>query len=163
MRKIYFLSGLGSHRLYLKDLQKYFSSIHLIQIDLPGHGLNYDLNVQSLEDLEKWFLSNINEEKVTVVGHSLGADLLVHLSKSIKKIKNIILLDGGIFSLNQLNYDFDKEITDVITHLKNQTFDNIESLLKEEKKATDNGLKILKKPQLQECIATVVRKSTKWL
>jgi pimeloyl-ACP methyl ester carboxylesterase len=134
LRKIYFLSGLGSHRLYLKDLQKYFSSIHLIQIDLPGHGLNYDLNVQSLEDLEKWFLSNINEEKVTVVGHSLGADLLVHLSKSIKKIKNIILLDGGIFSLNQLNYDFDKEITDVITHLKNQTFDNIESLLKEEKK-----------------------------
>lgn len=74
-KQILFLSGLGSHRLFLKDLNNQLDNMNLVQIDLPGHGLNLDVIVNDLNELVEWFKTEIkiyDNEELTIVGHSLG-------------------------------------------------------------------------------------------
>ncbi|PTJ58472.1 hypothetical protein BU006_10190, partial [Mammaliicoccus sciuri] len=95
-KQILFLSGLGSHRLFLKDLNNQLDNMNLVQIDLPGHGLNLDVIVNDLNELVEWFKTEIkiyDNEELTIVGHSLGADLLSYISIKVPQIKNLILLN----------------------------------------------------------------------
>ncbi|PSC77641.1 hypothetical protein C6576_11745, partial [Mammaliicoccus sciuri] len=120
-KQILFLSGLGSHRLFLKDLNNQLDNMNLVQIDLPGHGLNLDVIVNDLNELVEWFKTEIkiyDNEELTIVGHSLGADLLSYISIKVPQIKNLILLDGGLFNLEDLEYSSEIEIKDTKNHLE---------------------------------------------
>ncbi len=127
--RLLFLSGLGSHRLFLKDLNNQLDNLKLVQIDLPGHGLNVDVIVNDLNELVDWFKIETKiygNEELTIVGHSLGADLLSYISIKVPQIKNIILLDGGLFNLEDLDYSSEVEIKDTKNHLENFQFKNLD-------------------------------------
>ncbi|MEB7844375.1 alpha/beta hydrolase [Mammaliicoccus sciuri] len=136
--QILFLSGLGSHRLFLKDLNNQLDNMNLVQIDLPGHGLNLDVIVNDLNELVEWFKTEIKiygNEELTIVRHSLGADLLSYLSIKVPQIKNIILLDGGLFNLEDLDYSSEVEIKDTKNNLENFQFKNLDEFVESEKDA----------------------------
>ncbi|PTJ70630.1 alpha/beta fold hydrolase [Mammaliicoccus sciuri] len=137
-KQILFLSGLGSHRLFLKDLNNQLDNMNLVQIDLPGHGLNLDVIVNDLNELVEWFKTEIkiyDNEELTIVGHSLGADLLSYISIKAPQIKNLILLDGGLFNLEDLEYSSEIEIKDTKNHLENFQFKNLDDFIESEKDA----------------------------
>lgn len=134
--KIYFLSGLGSNSLFLKDLDNCLNNLDIKQIDLPGHGINYNVILKNLVDLEEWFLKNIkinNSNNITVIGHSLGADLLVYLGSKIPFIKNIILLDGGLFNLSDFSYSLNSEVEETMQFIENNKFSNLKEYIEKEK------------------------------
>ncbi|MDJ1110501.1 alpha/beta hydrolase [Macrococcus caseolyticus] len=136
MNKIFFIGGLGSNIMYIYDLQKQIQGCKIHYIDLPGHGLNYNVNINNLSDLITWFKDEIDEdnlEDITIIGHSLGADLLAYLSTHIKSIKNVILLDGGIFNLSELDYSIDDEIIDTQNFIKDFSYDNLKNYIEKEK------------------------------
>ena len=136
--QILFLSGLGSHRLFLKELNNQLDNLNLVQIDLPGHGLNLDVIVNDLNELVEWFKTEMkiyDNEELTIVGHSLGADLLSYLCIKVPQIKNIILLDGGLFNLEDLDYSSEVEIKDTTNHLENFQFKNLDEFIESEKDA----------------------------
>ncbi|MCD8835974.1 alpha/beta hydrolase [Mammaliicoccus sciuri] len=136
--QILFLSGLGSHRLFLKDLNNQLDNLNLVQIDLPGHGLNLDVIVNDLNELVEWFKTEIKiygNEELSIMGHSLGADLLSYISIKVPQIKNIILLDGGLFNLEDLEYSSEVEIKDTKNHLENFQFKNLDEFIETEKDA----------------------------
>lgn len=136
--QLLFLSGLGSHRLFLEDLNNQLDNLNLVQIDLPGHGLNLDVSVNDLNELVEWFKTEIkiyDNEELTIVGHSLGADLLSYISIKVPQIKNIILLDGGLFNLEDLDYSSEVEIKDTKNHLENFHFKNLDEFIESEKDA----------------------------
>lgn len=98
------LHGLAGSAVYsFSELSHKLSEhFHLLLIDQPGHGKS-----SSFEKEEDYLFSNLASwyEKVFeflldkpfyVLGHSWGADVVLHYAKHYpEKIKGVILLDGG--------------------------------------------------------------------
>lgn len=113
-----FLHGLGSTGLAFGELAKHLPKYHIVSFDLPGHGY-----AKALEEEEAYFPSNLIEDiEETIdqqlgykshylIGHSFGADLALHYAaKYPKRIKGIILLDGGYLSSQDLGMTLENEL-----------------------------------------------------
>ncbi|MGE7694877.1 alpha/beta fold hydrolase [Lysinibacillus sp. NPDC094177] len=113
-----FLHGLGSTGLSFGELAKHLPEYHIVSFDLPGHGY-----AKALEEEEAYFPSNLIEDiEETIdqqlgykshylIGHSFGADLALHYAaKYPKRIKGIILLDGGYLSSQDLGMTLENEL-----------------------------------------------------
>ncbi|MFT9816857.1 alpha/beta fold hydrolase [Lysinibacillus sp. NPDC056185] len=113
-----FLHGLGSTGQAFGELAKHLSEYHIVTFDLPGHGY-----AKALEEEKAYFPSNLIEnieETINqqlgytshyLIGHSFGADLALHYAaKYPKRIKGIILLDGGYLSPKDLGMSLETEL-----------------------------------------------------
>ncbi|WP_370077149.1 alpha/beta fold hydrolase [Lysinibacillus sp. RC46] len=113
-----FLHGLGSTGQAFGELAKHLSEYHFVTFDLPGHGY-----AKALEEEKAYFPSNLIEnieETINqqlgytshyLIGHSFGADLALHYAaKYPKRIKGIILLDGGYLSPKDLGMSLETEL-----------------------------------------------------
>lgn len=131
---IYFLGGLGSNKLFTKDLERTLENIKLKQIDLPGLGGEYDVEVNNIEDLLQWFESKVDiKENFILMGHSLGADLVLLLKHHISYTKRIILLDGGIVNLDDFEYSLKNEVEDLINFVDSSEYSTLDEYLIKEK------------------------------
>lgn len=133
---VYFLSGLGSNRYHAYDLQEALGE-SLICLELPGHGLEYDTPLNSLEELVTWFSEKIapsEQEEIVLIAHSMGANLAPYLASQIPQIQRLVLLDGGYIDFDQL-VTLEEEVQDTKAYLEEMVFDNMETLIEEEKNA----------------------------
>lgn len=118
---IIFFHGLGSTGLAYGELAKLLPEYHIVTFDLPGHGY-----AKALEEENAYFPSNLIVEIETIInqqlgntshyliGHSLGADLVVHYAaKYPKQLKGIILLDGGYLSPQDLGMTLENELQNI--------------------------------------------------
>ncbi|WP_374964799.1 alpha/beta fold hydrolase [Lysinibacillus sp. RS5] len=116
-----FLHGLGSTGLAFGELAKHLPEYHIVSFDLPGHGY-----AKALEEENAYFPSNliVGIEKIInqqlgrkshfLIGHSFGADLaLNYAAKYSKRIKGIILLDGGYLSPQDLGMTLENELQEM--------------------------------------------------
>lgn len=97
------LHGLGNSGAVFSELAEYLEDdFRILSFDNPGHGgtssfVNEDGYLFS--SLAKWYndvFEQVLKEPFYILGHSWGADIALHYAKMYpKKIKGVILLDGG--------------------------------------------------------------------
>lgn len=143
MSKVYFLDGLGSNRYYTLPLTQAFSKqgIDLVYLALPGHPNNRQYHVENSKDLARWFEEQVPEDKVVVMGFSLGADLASILAMTSTKIERLILLDGAVTDFTA--YPLDKELTAAQTHMSMMVLDDLENYLAEQARQTEDWNDVL--------------------
>lgn len=126
MPKMYFLDGLGSNRYYVTPLKEAFAAqgLDLIYLPLPGHPEHLESSVRTLDDLLTWFEGAVTEEKVTLMGFSLGADLGSYLAYRSPKVTRLILLDGGLVDVTKA--PLDKELEAARRYLEDTVVDDLE-------------------------------------
>ncbi|WP_049319379.1 hypothetical protein [Mammaliicoccus sciuri] len=133
--QILFLSGLGSHRLFLKDLNNQLDNLNLVQIDLPGHGLNLDVIVNDLNELVEWFKTwnqnlleastarmtfNLNKQvyELNINEHSILK--LLQIRRQIKLPTFNRLIDRNVLVLlpqEQDQFILDMKIKNIASHI----------------------------------------------
>ena len=99
--------GLAGNKLLWKDSLRAFAEagFRVIAVDLPGHGQsshlipsNYSLEIY-VEFLNS-LIQNLDIKKVNLIGHSMGAQIAVHLAvKHPKQVSNLILCSPAGFEV----------------------------------------------------------------
>ncbi|MFF2178335.1 alpha/beta fold hydrolase [Lysinibacillus sp. NPDC058147] len=116
-----FLHGIGSTGLAFGELAKQLPEYHIVSFDLPGHGYAKALEEEKayfpsnlIEDIEETINQQLGNTTHYLIGHSFGADLALHYAaKYPKRIKGIILLDGGYMSPQELGVTLETELQDI--------------------------------------------------
>ncbi|MEY9976894.1 alpha/beta fold hydrolase [Lysinibacillus sp. RC79] len=116
-----FLHGLGSTGLAFGELAKHLPEYHTVSFDLPGHGYAKALEEEKayfpsnlIEDIEETINQQLGNTSHYLIGHSFGADLALHYAaKYPKRIKGIILLDGGYLSPQDLGMTLENELQSI--------------------------------------------------
>lgn len=94
---VVFLHGFLESNKMWESLLDYIPNIQAICIELPGHGesnlLEKELSLESISEAVKNTISTITKEEFSIVGHSLGGYVALHLAKDAElNINQIILL-----------------------------------------------------------------------
>lgn len=147
MPKVYFLDGLGSNAYYTLPLKEAFfkQGIELLYLALPGHPANRDYHIEDMTDLARWFEEQVDEDRVVVMGFSLGADLASILAMTSKKIERLILLDGAVTDFTA--YPLDKELTAAKTHMSMMVLEDLEAYLAEQARQTEDWNSVLEQAE----------------
>ena len=130
MKKFYFISGLGSTKESIQDLEKEMNQFgYEVQfIDIPGQYSNRDVKIQSEQDLIEWLTSEIPVES-NVISFSMGADIAIRYH-SFLKARNLVVLDGGIIDYDLMNITLEEDIAMTKSYIKENQLDmNAETLL----------------------------------
>ena len=131
MKKFYFISGLGSTKESLQDLEKVMNQFgYEVQfIDIPGQYSNRDVKIQSEQDLIEWLISEIPVES-NVIAFSMGADIAIRYH-SYLQARNLIILDGGIIDYDLMNITLEEDIAMTKSYIKENQLDmNAETISK---------------------------------
>ena len=110
MQKFYYISGLGSTKESIQDLEKEMNQFgYEVQfIDIPGQYSNRDVKIQSEQDLVEWLSREIPIES-NVIAFSMGADIAIRYH-SYLQARNLIILDGGIINYDLMNITLEEDI-----------------------------------------------------
>ena len=131
MKKFYFISGLGSTKESIQDLEKEMNQFgYEVQfIDIPGQYSNRDVKIQSEQDLIEWLISEIPVES-NVISFSMGADIAIRYH-SFLQARNLIILDGGIIDYDLMNITLEEDIAMTKSYIKENQLDmNAETISK---------------------------------
>lgn len=131
MEKFYFISGLGSTKESIQDLEKEMNQFgYEVQfIDIPGQYSNQDVKIQSEQDLIEWLSREIPIES-NVIAFSMGADIAIHYH-SYLQVRNLIILDGGIIDYDLMNITLKEDIVMTKSFIKENQLDmNAETISK---------------------------------
>ena len=131
MKKFYFISGLGSTKESLQDLEKVMNQFgYEVQfIDIPGQYSNRDVKIQSEQDLIEWLSSEIPVES-NMIAFSMGADIAIRYH-SFLQARNLIILDGGIIDYDLMNITLEEDIAMTKSYIKENQLDmNAETISK---------------------------------
>ena len=131
MKKFYFISGLGSTKESIQDLEKEMNQFgYKVQfIDIPGQYSNRDVKIQSEQDLIEWLISEIPVES-NVIAFSMGADIAIRYHSSLHA-RNLIILDGGIIDYDLMNITLEEDIAMTKSYIKENQLDmNAETISK---------------------------------
>ena len=131
MKKFYFISGLGSTKESIQDLEKEMNQFgYKVQfIDIPGQYSNRDVKIQSEQDLIEWLISEIPVES-NVIAFSMGADIAIRYHSSLHA-RNLIILDGGIIDYDLMNITLEEDIVMTKSYIKENQLDmNAETISK---------------------------------
>lgn len=109
--------GLGSTNLSFLEIGELLKDkYHIISIDLPGHGRTPAFENDEdygIPNLIKWVsdvIKLLNRDNFYILAHSWGGCIALHYAaKYPKKVKKILLLDGG-YHQKQTIYDYFKKI-----------------------------------------------------
>ena len=132
MTAVYFLDGLGSNRFYVTPLAKALESqgIELVYMALPGHPDNEACHVETLDGFLEWFEGLVDQDNVTLMGFSLGADLATYLAYHSSKVARLILLDGGLLDVTQA--PLQQELEAASHYIDQMVVEDLEAYLQEE-------------------------------
>lgn len=135
------LHGLAGSATYsfselLNGLSKHF---HLIAIDQPGHGRTSAFNKEEdylFSNLASWYdkvLRQLVSKSFYVLGHSWGADVVLHFAKQYPaNVRGVILLDGGFtFPEYQEKMTFSLAYNDWSNYMDHATFNSWEDVINE--------------------------------
>ena len=131
MEKFYFISGLGSTKESIQDLEKEMNQFgYEVQfIDIPGQYSNRDVKIQSEQDLVEW-LSREIPIRSNVIAFSMGADIAIRYH-SYLQARNLIILDGGIIDYDLMNITLEEDIAMTKSYIKENQLDmNAETISK---------------------------------
>lgn len=131
MKKFYFISGLGSTKESIQDLEKEMNQIgYEVQfIDIPGQYSNRDVKIQCEQDLVEWLSSEIPIGS-NVIAFSMGADTAIRYH-SFLQARNLIILDGGIIDYDLMNTTLEEDIVMTKSYIKENQLDmNVETIVK---------------------------------
>ena len=131
MEKFYFISGLGSTKESIQDLEKEMNQFgYEVQfIDIPGQYSNRDVKIQSEQDLIEWLSSEIPVES-NMIAFSMGADIAIRYH-SFLQARNLIILDGGIIDYDLMNITLEEDIAMTKSYIKENQLDmNAETISK---------------------------------
>ena len=131
MEKFYFISGLGSTKESIQDLEKEMNQFgYEVQfIDIPGQYSNRDVKIQSEQDLIEWLTSEIPVES-NVISFSMGADIAIRYH-SFLQARKLIILDGGIIDYDLMNITLEEDIAMTKSYIKENQLDmNAETIAK---------------------------------
>ena len=131
MKKFYFISGLGSTKESLQDLEKVMNQFgYEVQfIDIPGQYSNRDVKIQSEQDLIEWLTDRIPVGS-NVIAFSMGADIAIRYH-SFLQARNLIILDGGIIDYDLMNITLEEDIVMTKSYIKENQLDmNAETISK---------------------------------
>ena len=131
MKKFYFISGLGSTKESLQDLEKVMNQFgYEVQfIDIPGQYSNRDVKIQSEQDLIEWLTDRIPVGS-NVITFSMGTDIAIRYH-SYLQARNLIILDGGIIDYDLMNITLEEDIVMTKSYIKENQLDmNAETISK---------------------------------
>lgn len=131
MEKFYFISGLGSTKESIQDLEKEMNQFgYEVQfIDIPGQYSNRDVKIQSEQDLIEWLSSEIPVES-NMIAFSMGADIAIRYH-SFLQARKLIILDGGIIDYDLMNITLEEDIAMTKSYIKENQLDmNAETISK---------------------------------
>ena len=131
MKKFYFISGLGSTKESLQDLEKVMNQFgYEVQfIDIPGQYSNRDVKIQSEQDLIEWLTDRIPVGS-NVITFSMGADIAIRYH-SFLQARKLIILDGGIIDYDLMNITLEEDIAMTKSYIKENQLDmNVETISK---------------------------------
>ena len=131
MEKFYFISGLGSTKESIQDLEKEMNQFgYEVQfIDIPGQYSNRDVKIQSEQDLIEWLSSEIPVES-NMIAFSMGADIAIRYH-SFLQARKLIILDGGIIDYDLMNITLEEDIAMTKSYItENQLDMNAETISK---------------------------------
>ncbi|UGA55608.1 alpha/beta fold hydrolase [Vibrio sp. VB16] len=95
------LDNSGSFIKLMKECHQLMPDVHLVAVDLPGHGLsahrsddNYYLFHDYIDDIHQ-FLTALSPKKLLLVGHSLGAFLATCYSAAFSEnVAGLVQIEG---------------------------------------------------------------------
>lgn len=96
------IHGIGASSTYLKPLQQALQSKghHAVTIDLPGYGSSpYDGPALSIAELADWLAIEMKNQRlshVTLVGHSMGAQVVSHVAQKYPHLLRSQILLGPV-------------------------------------------------------------------
>ena len=131
MKKFYFISGLGSTKESLQDLEKVMNQFgYEVQfIDIPGQYSNRDVKIQSEQDLIEWLTDRIPVGS-NAIAFSMGADIAIRYH-SFLQARKLIILDGGIIDYDLMNITLEEDIAMTKSYIKENQLDmNVETISK---------------------------------
>ena len=131
MEKFYFISGLGSTKESIQDLEKELNQFgYEVQfIDIPGQYSNRDVKIQSEQHLVEWLSSEIPVGS-NVIAFSMGADIAIRYH-SFLQARKLIILDGGIIDYDLMNITLEEDIAMTKSYIKENQLDmNVETISK---------------------------------
>lgn len=125
---LYFLDGLGSNECFTTGLSR-----ALAAKGIAFHYLTYpDTGFSSLEHLREWFGQYVKEEKITLMGFSLGADFATYLANQFPQINRLIVLDGGLTVHPIDSVPLEKEIDQALAYLRASRVSDMTAFLEQE-------------------------------
>ena len=82
--------------------------------------------IQTEKDLHAWFQGKIvQDEEISLLGHSLGGDLARYLAAAFHQIKALILLDGGYLDMEKI-LPLEEELDGTSSFMQQQVFSTLE-------------------------------------
>ena len=115
----YFIGGLGGNSYHLAPLMD--------ELGFPVTFLDpYREMIQTEKDLHAWFQGKIvQDEEISLLGHSLGGDLARYLAAAFHQIKALILLDGGYLDMEKI-LPLEEELDGTSSFMQQQVFATLE-------------------------------------
>ncbi|XRG80296.1 alpha/beta hydrolase [Rossellomorea sp. GAMAL-10_SWC] len=138
--------GLAGNAIYsFEELTKILvNKFHLIVFDHPGHGKTTAFDNEEdylFSNLSNWY-NKVFEQVITkpffLMGHSWGADIVLHFTMTHpKNVLGIILLDGGFtFPENQTDMTFENAYSGWSEYMDKSIYKNWEEVIEEYKNYT---------------------------
>lgn len=97
---IVFINGAGVGPWMWDNQVKYFTSKKCITFDLPGHGVNNDMNFTTIEDcavlIKKIILKESESKKAILIGHSIGAQILMFMLENHEEVIHKAIIISGL-------------------------------------------------------------------
>ena len=117
--QFYFIGGLGGNSYHLAPL--------IEKLGFPVTFLDpYREMIQTEKDLHAWFQGKIvQDEEISLLGHSLGGDLARYLAAAFHQIKALILLDGGYLDMEKI-LPLEEELDGTSSFMQQQVFSTLE-------------------------------------
>ena len=117
--QFYFIGGLGGNGYHLALLMD--------ELGFPVTFLDpYREMIQTEKDLHAWFQGKIvQDEEISLLGHSLGGDLARYLAAAFHQIKALILLDGGYLDMEKI-LPLEEELDGTSSFMQQQVFSTLE-------------------------------------
>jgi pimeloyl-ACP methyl ester carboxylesterase len=120
------------------------NKFHLIVFDNPGHGKTTAFDNEDdylFSNLSNWYnkvLVQVINKPFYLMGHSWGADIVLHFTKmNPHNVLGIVLLDGGFtYPENQSDMTFEKAFTGWSEYMDNSSYNNWYEVIQEYKNYT---------------------------
>ncbi|WOV83698.1 alpha/beta hydrolase [Sporosarcina jeotgali] len=155
-----FLHGMGSAGLSFGELAKLImNNYHIVSFDLPGHGGKAPLPNEkdylptSIVENLSILIESLGLTNVILVGHSWGAHLALYLAGlHPKKVKGLILLDGGYFQQDPVGDSLEKQLENIDVFTEKVRYPSREAFLESEKEDSPTWSKEIEAGRLAQVI-----------
>jgi len=96
---IVFITGAGVGAWMYKHQQEFFTDYKTVFFDLPGHGVNDNLEFTTINDaadmIKEIVVKEAKDKKAIIIGHSIGAQIIMHMIDNYSDyIEKAVIISG---------------------------------------------------------------------